>query len=186
MKSSLPGRIGSPNSAHERGVALIISLILLTLMSLVGMAGIRAINKEERMVAQSFDRSLSFHAAESALREAEGWIEQAGRPTPAVDAACTLMGTAPQVKTCGALLTPTVPRWLDSSFSNWSDASEVGTGTFKVTPQYFVEYLGGDFPCTLTTVAASTCKRYRITARANPGDGRSAVMLQSIYATFEP
>jgi type IV pilus assembly protein PilX len=173
-------------SQRERGVALIISLILLTLMSLVGMASVRAISKEERMVAQTFDRSVAFQAAESALREAEGWIEQAGRPTPAVDTNCTMMGAVYQVMACGALITPTVPRWISSSFSDWADATVVGTGSLTITPEYFVEYLGGNFSCSLTDASAGSCKRYRISARANAGDGRASVVLQSIYATYEP
>ncbi len=173
-------------SQRERGVALIISLILLTLMSLVGMASVRAISKEERMVAQTFDRSVAFQAAESALREAEGWIEQAGRPSPAANADCTMMGTPNQVMACGSLATPTVPRWISSSFTDWTDATVVGTGSLTITPEYFVEYLGGAFPCSLKDVGTGVCKRYRISARAKAGDGRASVVLQSIYATYEP
>lgn len=171
---------------RERGVALIISLILLTLMSLIGMASVRAISKEERMVAQTFDRSVAFQAAESALREAEGWVELAGRPSPAANANCSMMGAVIQVMTCGSLATPTVPRWISSSFTDWADATVVGTGTLSLTPEYFVEYLGGTFPCSLDSVGPATCKRYRISARANAGDGRATVILQSIYATYEP
>jgi type IV pilus assembly protein PilX len=122
-------------SRRQRGVALIISLILLTIMSLVGIAGVRAVSKEERMVAQSFDRAIAFQAAESALREAEGWIEEAGRPTPAANAACTMMGNTPQVMACGVIATPTVPRWIDDSFSSWREATPVGTQTLRFTPE---------------------------------------------------
>jgi type IV pilus assembly protein PilX len=178
-----------PTSPRKQsGVALIISLILLTLMSLVGMASVRSISKEERMVAQTFDRSLTFQAAESALREAEGWIETAGRPEPAVNANCLLMGSGVQVMMCGSLATPTLPRWTDSAFSNsnWQNATPVGTSSLRITPQYFVEYLGGNFPCSLKNVAVSNCKRYRVTARAKVASDRAAVVLQSIYATYEP
>jgi type IV pilus assembly protein PilX len=173
-------------SSKQRGVALIISLILLTLMSLVGMASVRAISKEERMVAQTFDRALAFQAAESALREAEGWIEAAGRPEPAVNATCQAMGSGVTVMMCGSLATPTVPRWINSSFTNWSNATPLGTASLAVTPQYFVEYLGGDFPCSLKIATTGTCKRYRVSARARASSDRAAVVLQSIYATYEP
>jgi type IV pilus assembly protein PilX len=159
----------------QQGVALIVSLILLVLMTLVGLAGIRLVTKEERMVAQVYDRSLALQAAESALREAEGLI----------DTACQLSGS---LLVCGDLVTATVPRWVSSSFSvsNWAEATAVGSGNSQITPRYFVEYLGGNFPCSLLNVAGSNCKRYRITARASAGSDRAAVVLQSIYATYEP
>ena len=167
----------------QHGVALIVSLILLVLMTLVGLAGIRLVTKEERMVAQVYDRSLALQAAESALREAEGLIETANRPSPAVNTACQLSGS---LMVCGNLVTATVPRWVSSSFSDWTAATAVGSGNSLITPRYFVEYLGGNFPCSLLNVAGSNCKRYRITARASAGSDRAAVVLQSIYATYEP
>jgi type IV pilus assembly protein PilX len=174
-----------PLTNQQTGVALIISLIMLVLMSLVGLAGIKAITNEERLVAQSYDRALAFQAAESALREVEAKIESAGQPAPAASSSCASMGTAPnQLMVCG-LITTTVPRWISSSFTNWASATSVGTGAFTITPQYFVEYLGAGFPCTLNTTTISTnCKRYRISARANPDSERASVMLQSIYATY--
>lgn len=170
---------------HQNGVALIISLIMLVLMSLVGIAGIKAITNEERMVAQSYDRTLAFQAAESALREVEAKIEAAGQPAPVASSPCVNMGTPPnQLMVCGSI-TVTVPRWISSSFTDWTSATIVGTGNFAITPQYFVEYLGNNFPCTLNTTTVSTnCKRYRISSRANPDSERASVVLQSIYATY--
>jgi type IV pilus assembly protein PilX len=187
-KNCLHAMFRKPKS--ERGVALVISLILLTVMSLVGITAVRAISKEERMVGQTLDRSLAFQATESALREAEAWIEASGRPTLAPGTACSDQGLgSPQLRLCGVLVTATVPRWIDSSFpsssTGWKNATDVGTGSFKITPQYFVEYLGDGFPCKLNDAASSGCKRYRVSARANPTD-RASVVLQSIYATYEP
>jgi type IV pilus assembly protein PilX len=175
-----------PAFRAQQGIALIVSLILLTIMTLVGMAGIRTVTKEERMVAQVYDRSLAFQAAESALREAETKIENAGRPTPAVGSDCTMQGSGTQVNACGSLVTATVPRWINSSFTAWENGTPVGTGSFSITPAYFVEYLGNNFPCSLTEVDSSDCKRYRISARAKAGSERASVVLQTIYATYDP
>lgn len=174
------------SSRRQSGVALIISMVLLTIMTLLGMAGIRAIGREERMVAQTFDRSLAMAAAESALRQGEILIENSGRPAPAPTASCSMAGSGTQVMACGVLLTATVPRWVSSSFTDWANAPAVGSGSFQITPQYFVEYLGGNFPCTLNAVASGSCKRYRVSARASAGDDRALVVVQSIYATYDP
>ena len=164
----------------QQGAALVISLILLVIMTIIGLAGIRGITQQERMATQSFDRSLAFQATEAALREIESLVE-AKQPTPAAGCALVdgLMRCAPPAPT-------DTPRWLDSAFTSWTNATVVGSGAQKVTPQYFVEYMGNNFECQPGAGVATgiTCKRYRITARSHDGtDTRSAVMLQSIYAT---
>lgn len=170
---------------RQRGVVLIVCLVMMVLMTIVGMAGIRVISTQERMVTQAFDRTLSFQAAESALREIERRIETVGRPEPIPSTPCALMGSPNPIMVCG-LITTTVPRWKSTTFTDWAPASPNGAGNFEVTPQYFVEYLGDTFPCAIDSAVSSTCLRYRITARANPSSERSTVMLQSIYATFRP
>lgn len=184
MKAGFSGRC---IRKAERGVALIIGLILLTVMSLLGISAVRTISKEERMVTQTLDRSLSFQAAESALREAEALIEAALRPSPAPSTACAVTGTAPkQLMVCGFEPTPTIARWIDPTFDKWRTATAVGSDSFKITPEYFVEYLGDGFPCRLDNASEPSCKRYRVSARGKPAEDRSSVVLQSIYATYEP
>jgi type IV pilus assembly protein PilX len=173
----------------QRGVVLIVSLIMLVIMTLIGIAGVRLISSEERMVSYAFDRALSFQAAESALREIERKIDLAGRPEPAASSGCALTGTVPNnIMVCGTA-TLSVQRWNSASFADWTDTTVLGSGSLVVTPQYFVEYLGSSFPCeltnTLSAVTPSNCLRYRITSRASPSE-RSKVMLQSIYATYKP
>ncbi|MBT3066088.1 PilX N-terminal domain-containing pilus assembly protein [Rhodoferax sp. U11-2br] len=166
---------------HQQGAALIVSLILLVIVTLLGLAAIRGITQEERMANHSLDRSLAFQASEAALREIEQLIE-AKKPTPTAGCSkvANLMSCAPPAAT-------DTPRWLESTFASWTDLDlPIGSGSLAVTPQYFVEYLGGNFECQPGegTSSGITCKRYRITARSNDGTGsRSSVMLQSIYAT---
>jgi type IV pilus assembly protein PilX len=166
------------------GVALIISMILLVVLTLLGLAAVRVVSTEERMVAQSFDRTLSMQAAESALREAELQVETSGKPTVAAGAACSSAGT-PAITVCGAPLADSTPRWISATFadSNWNTAVSISSGSISITPQYLFEYLGDSFPCGSDPSSPAACKRYRITSRARPGPGRSEVMLQSIYAT---
>ena len=77
-------------------------------------------------------------------------------------------------------------RWRDSSFTGWVDASGLGLTSLALTPQYIVEFLGGNFPCDIDNpdTGAQDCNRYRITARSHDGSSdRAMVTLQSIYAT---
>jgi type IV pilus assembly protein PilX len=167
-------------AAPQRGVALIISLILLLVMSLLGVAAIRGVAMEERMAGQTFDRSLAFQATESALREAEALIET--KPADPSAAGCAEVSG---MMLCSTPLASDTPRWTSSSFSDWKNATTVGSGTLAVTPQYFVEFLGTGFPCDpADNISNLNCKRYRVTARSRDNtNGRASVMLQSVYAT---
>lgn len=162
---------------QQDGVALIIALVLLVIMTLLGLSAMRTVSLEERMTGQTYDRSLSFQTTEAALREAESWAET-NKPTPAAGAACDSNGV------CGSPTAGATERWNDSSFAGWKTATAVVSGSNTISPQYFIEYLGNTFPCVPNDLTQSAdCKRYRITARSNAGTDRASVMLQSIYAT---
>lgn len=174
----------SPSRQSNRGVVLVISLILLVVMTLFGLTAVKLVSSEERMVANTYDRTVAFQAAEAQLRLAEKQIEDVSQPSPAALVACALAGTPATLMTCGAPAPTATPRWLDPAFASWTAGTVVGSGSLAVTPDYFVEYLGNTFTCGFDAVSASkTCKRYRVTVRAAPGAGRAAVVLQSIYAT---
>ncbi len=178
MHAQPSNRSGSPR--RQRGVALIISLILLVITTLLGLAAIRSITQEERMAGQSYSRSLAFQSTESALRQAEVLVET-NKPVNTTTACAVISG----VMTCPPPAAADTPRWDDSGFTSWTDLSAVGTGVLAITPQYFVEYLGNSFPCDPEDMVNNLiCKRYRITARsAERGGSNTAVMLQSVYAT---
>ncbi len=59
---------------RQRGISLIVILLLLLVMTLIGLAVLRTTLLQERMSANLRDRSLSFQAAEAALRDAEEFI----------------------------------------------------------------------------------------------------------------
>jgi type IV pilus assembly protein PilX len=170
---------------RSQGVVLIVSLILLVVMTVLGLASVRLVGTEERMVAQSYDRNLTFQAAEAELRQAEISIEAAGAPEPAALAACAEYSAGEKTLTvCGAPAPASIPRWVNPEFEEWADGTVVESGSLEITPRYFVEYLGDTFPCSFELADTSmSCKRYRVTSRAQAGDGRAAVTLQSIFAS---
>lgn len=175
---AMPTPIPVPH--HQKGVALLVSLILLVVMTLLGLAGIRAITQEERMAGQAFDRSIAFQAAEAALREIEAAVET-NKPEPASGTGCNLVGA---IMSCSLPGTADTPRWENTSFASWQAATPVSSGVLTVTPEYFVEYLGNTFACQPGSASDTmNCKRYRITARTAGSAGRASVVLQSLYAT---
>lgn len=182
---------------NETGAALIVSLIILVVVTLIGLSGIQIVGQEERMSSNTFDRGLGFQGAESALRVGEdiakaqaatvppntgfpdnGEYSDAGDTCPGTPSPCESGLCAKPDKDC-------TPRWMDAAFEGWADVSGVDLGTLSTTPQYFVEYLGNNFPCNTNdpTAGAFDCKRYRITARSGSSGDRASVILQSIFAT---
>lgn len=180
----------------EQGVALIVALVLLLVITLLGVSGVQNVALEEKMAAATFDRNLAFQAAEAALRVGEAVAEAQSKTVPPnsgfpsyTDADNTCPTSPSAINNCVNGLCPTPDkdcpeRWKALNFTGWANAS-VSLGGLAGTPQYFVEYLGSNFPCTDGGSSdPKDCKRYRITARSNSGTGRATVMLQSVYATY--
>ena len=71
-RSKLPAMCSGRGA--QRGVALVVSLVLLLVATLIGLASVRGTNLQERMSSNMYDRSLAFQRAESALRAAEDAI----------------------------------------------------------------------------------------------------------------
>lgn len=59
----------------QRGVVLVVSLLLLLVMTIIGLASMETSTLEEKMTGNLRDQSLAFQAAESALRDAESWLD---------------------------------------------------------------------------------------------------------------
>lgn len=75
MNATLPGSI--MRRRHERGAVLVISLLLLLVLTLIGLAATRSTTLEERMVANQRDHEVAFQAAEMALRDGESALQNA-------------------------------------------------------------------------------------------------------------
>lgn len=67
----------------QRGAVLVVSLLLLTVVTLLGITSMRTTVLEQRMSGNMQDRDRAFQAAESALRRAEAHL--AGGLDPVVD-----------------------------------------------------------------------------------------------------
>lgn len=172
--------------SNQRGVALVVVLILLLVMTLLGLASLRGTVMEERMSAGIYDRGLGFQAAEAALREAEALA----MTKPAFPASGCAAGLCAEraVLTAGA-----ATRWEDP-LTPWRNAAtdmdvdSDGDGTFVANnPQFVIEAMG-DAPnwpgCDREIPINASCMspRFRITARSNEAN-RAQVILQSNVST---
>jgi Tfp pilus assembly protein PilX len=60
---------------RQLGIALIIGLVILAVLSMIGVAAFSISTQEERMAGNSRDRMLAFEAAEAALRACEDYVK---------------------------------------------------------------------------------------------------------------
>lgn len=178
MKRSRFPSDGVAPAAQQRGVALVIVLILLLVMTLLGLASMRGTLLEERMSGNLYDRSLAFQAAEAALRQGEALaVTKPVFPVAGCDAAGLCATPDPNVAP--------LERWLDPAFVGWVD-STTSLGTTAGTPQFFVEDMGlaPNWPgCNREMDVSANClsRRFRVTARSIAAD-RAQVILQSNVA----
>lgn len=189
-------RASSRHFGRERGVALIVSLIILVVVTLIGLSGIQIASQEERMSSNAYDRSLGFQGAEAALRAGEEIAKAEAAKAPPndgfpndgvyadTDGTCPSPGSTCSDGLCQQPDKDCTARWLDGEFDGWTDVTDIALSSVAETPQYIVEYLGDSFPCDINSPGTfDSCKRYRITARSGSNSDRAVVILQSIYAT---
>ena len=179
-------RSSRTHPVRQRGVALLVVLILLLVMTLLGLASLRGSLMEERMSAGLYDRSIGFQATEAALREAEALIAT-GVAFPA--SGCLNGLCAQRID----MTTTELARWVDPA-TPWRNSTVTlavdsdGDGTsITTTPQFVVEQMGEapNWPgCDREIPVNPSCvsPRFRVTARSNEVN-RAQVLLQSTVST---
>lgn len=176
--------VAVPNRQH--GVALVLALVFLLLLTLIGISALNTTSLEEKMANNTKDRNLAFQAAESALSLAESWIHaQIGKPVfPNNSSGLYLPST-------GATYNWDSVNWSGSSvvtYPNTPTASGSGTlGKVNTQPKYIIEDLGEvqESGGSLTMESRYRSKGttiLRVTTRGTGGTDSAVVMLQSTYA----
>lgn len=161
---------------HQKGSALVISLIMLLIISLLAIGGLRSTILQERMSANLYDRELAFQAAEAALRAGERFL------------ATTPPATIPNANGLYDLNNASRPDWLAATATATHDPLDAfvlnpGLDAVAVQPQYFIERIGITPPGTETElgVPVPPVSFYRITARGFGGTADSVVIVSSVY-----
>lgn len=172
----------------QRGIALAVSLILLVVVTLLGIAGVRATTMQQRMAANFFDRSLAFQNAEAGLRVAAASLGSSVvghrncgdggdncfiNPFVDPDLSASQIITVPVSAYTKGGNVIAQPQYVIENMGDWLDASSpTGFGQTANSQQYGAQGLE----------QASTY--YRITVRSgapNISGDRSVVTLQAMY-----
>ncbi|MCC5869833.1 MAG: pilus assembly protein [Gammaproteobacteria bacterium] len=160
---------------QQRGMALVISLILLLLMSLIGLTAMQSSTLQERMAGNTRDRHLAFEAAEAALREGEAFLDQPTLPD-FTNTAGLYQGNAANR-----------PVWHGPAQAAGNGvrtfSGDIGTAVAQ-PPEYFIEELRDIIlPGTETELPPppTSISYFRITSRGFGGTAESVVVLSTIY-----
>lgn len=173
----------------QQGAALIVSLILLTALTLIGLSSLQVTALEEKMAGIEHDYNLGFQSAEIALREAEGFIEQL----------VTTSAFGNQVGLLAQTDSDEGDYYLRAT--SWTGDAQGGQGAIPITNSlpsapsqhataYIIKEVGEDTAdpnAALniggygSTVAGGSVKYFRVTARSTGRSGKSQVVLQTYY-----
>ncbi len=161
-------------SSKQRGAALVVSLMMLLVMTVIGVAAVQGNIMEERMAGNYRDHNLAFQAAEVALRDAEADISSrisglANFAPNCTNGLCDATGGLSQVWKDNAKEPNGVPL---GTYTNATALSQVAQ-----PPKYWIEGYKIQPPG-----SAAWKYQYRITAVGYGGDANTRVVLQTIYA----
>jgi type IV pilus assembly protein PilX len=179
-------------ATRQRGVALIVAMVLLIVITLVGLAAIRGTIMQQKMAANLYDRQVAFQNAEAALRAAAAMIPSnpaliarncqspsvtcladpftdSGLPSGAIHS--VEVGAASGQYTAGTNAVGQ-PQFVVESMGNWTDP-DTSTGFNKTANAHNYGAQG----------KSTTALFYRITARSSDPSatkGRAMVVLQAM------
>ena len=114
----------------EQGVALIVALVLLLVITLLGVAGVQNVTLEEKMAGATWDRQVAFQVAEAELRNLEGSVSSFSFPKSGCDkdkkglcaSPCGMTNTGETVELCEFApgVTDCSVCYRDNTFTFWS------------------------------------------------------------------
>ena len=193
---------------HQGGASLIMVMIVLTIVSIIGVAGIQISLMSERGARNDRDQQIAWQSAEAALLDAEIYIYGPGTPatptrraifTPATNLLAFADGCGTSGNSIGlcSLVTSGRPTWLTAAFDFSATSSSapstaygkytgrtfqaggVGTQPAQV-PRYVIEPIR-DFGADRDLSSATPAYMYRVTAMGFGPRSDIQAVLQMIY-----
>lgn len=182
-------------ASGQAGISLPITLVILVVVTLIGLAAINSVTVQQRLTANFYDREIAFQSAEAGL---------------AAGAAALQSGTATNIRVCGlelgqggtvcvanpfedAALSAASIKTVENSSSGFTLAANAAS-----SPQYVIERMGSFYNPVSNTGFSQTANSaqynaqgtsalsvyYRITARSGDPSvvgSRAVVHMQAVY-----
>ena len=152
-----------PAPHRERGVVLIIGLIMLMIITIISVAAIRTTTTDEKIAGNARDRDRAFQAAEAAVRSCLARVNVKPVPVTVLTVPPSAVGTAPVWENAS--------HWAEGATTSY--AVDSIDSSLAVTPRCLIERFSIDPPS------------YRVTGRATGGSADTVVMLQATISEEE-
>lgn len=154
---------------YQKGVALVLSVILLLVLTLLVIAMMNMSSVQEKMSHNLRDSSTAFNAAEAALGDGEKWLSEQKTPPIAVS---TCLNKPCRVWVLNSIQIKNTDDWWDQNGIPFSSKDFKGVYS---QPHYLIEEYS------VVANASGSYRCYRVNARGVGTTKTSNVNLQSIY-----
>lgn len=156
----------SPMTCHpQRGMALLVSLVFLLLLTLIGLSSMQSATLQEKMAGSVVLRNQSFQSAEAALRVGEGTVQKDSYALPV----------------CSSIVQCAPPSESSTITAAGFNASSGVTWIASGNGFYGVQNIGASQGAVNVPIN-TPAMLYRVTAVGIAGHSRSVV--ESIYAKY--
>lgn len=178
---------------QQSGMALVVALVFLVLLTVIGIAALGNNTMQQRMTFGAVERNEAFQAADTAVLSGEAWlVAQTTQPF----GTCTSAGTActsPAIWARAAVTTPPVTLTVLKTASFWSTNGQGLYGqqsgysypNTALQPQYIIEDMGHDSSGSLAIGQSPPSYQtyyFQITGRGFGNLSTSQALVQSVYA----
>lgn len=167
-------------SIRQNGFALIFSMLVLVLLTIVVVSGARTTLLNEWMAGSYMDRTRAYQAAEQSIQQAKALMTAT---VAGVDYGEVCLGgcavsaaKAVTASTVQATALPTV--WSDTTAATMDQTTETTATGRLATGKYFVTQLSSAF--LPSDRLALGCKAYSIMGRGQGLDSKTVVVLQTV------
>lgn len=178
---SLPQKNHPPRA--QQGAVLVISLILLLVMTLLGLAAMQITRMEERMAGNLRDTNIAFQGAEAGLRDAENRLrDMVARPDTCASAPCAIPSVYERSWLPDNLRNQGIDWWRDNALEYGDDGGEPDIQQTTEDPRVLIED-AAFIPDSLTVGHGPPEGRnfYRITAHSTGATITAQAVLESTY-----
>jgi type IV pilus assembly protein PilX len=172
-----------PSQSTQRGAALVVSLLLLLVMTILALSMSQTTRIQERMAGNSRDAKLAFQSAESGLRAAEEFLKDVSdRPITCgnpKDCVVVEQGTFDNTD-----LARQTDAWWDLNGQEFGTTSTKDIPGVVADPKYVIEEFGYSKGALMTMGHGMDQRKvfYKITARAHGGTDISESVNESVIA----
>ena len=173
---------------RQKGITLIVGLILLLVMTMLGLTAVQVTTQQERMAGNLRDRNIAFQAAESALREGESAlircvIDFSGNGAYDVEANIVAASTPEWTEETEETEETEDSSFLFDDFDDACTEPKTHSAFFQAVaaPRFFLERQPPVGGASLETGVPKTMEVFKVTSRGVGGSVAAVVVLQSSF-----